>query len=45
MLGLSVDIKWNVGTGKKGIVIEMPTVTITQIPSPWAWVFKLSNIK
>lgn len=44
MLGLSVDIKWKPRSEEKGIVIEMPTVPVTQIPSQWAWVFKLTGV-
>ena len=44
MLGLSVDIEWKQGTGGKGMVVQMPQVPITKLPSDWAWVLKLSNV-
>ena len=45
MLGLSVDIHWKQGAGEKGMVIEMPRVPLTQLPSDWAWILKLTNVK
>ena len=45
MLGLNVDIEWKQGTGGKGIVIQMPQVPVTRIPSDYAWVMKLTNVK
>ncbi|XP_028395159.1 alpha-L-fucosidase-like [Dendronephthya gigantea] len=45
MLGLNVDIEWKQGAGGKGMVIQMPQVPVSQIPSDYAWVMKLSNVK
>jgi alpha-L-fucosidase len=44
MLGLSVDIEWKQGAGGKGVVVEMPRVPVTKLPSDWAWVLKLQNV-
>ncbi len=45
MLGLNVDIEWKRGAKGKGMVIEMPGVPVTSLPSDWAWVLKLTNVK
>ena len=45
MLGLDMKIKWKVGRNIKGMLIEMPLVSIVKIPSKWAWVFKLVRVE
>jgi alpha-L-fucosidase len=45
MLGLNMDIEWKQGTGGKGMVIQMPQVPVTKLPSNWAWVLKLANVE
>ena len=45
MLGLDVDIEWKQGAQGKGMVIRMPQVSVCQLPSGWAWVLKLTNVK
>ncbi|CAB3985617.1 alpha-L-fucosidase-like isoform X1, partial [Paramuricea clavata] len=45
MLGLNMDIEWKQGTGGKGMVIQMPQVPVTKLPSDWAWVLKLANVE
>ena len=44
MLGLDMDIEWKQGAGGKGMVVQMPQIPITKLPSDWAWVLKLSNV-
>ena len=41
MLGLDMNIKWR-SKGEKGMVIEMPVVSVNEIPSQWAWVLKVA---
>jgi alpha-L-fucosidase len=45
MLGLNMDIEWKRGTRRKGMVIQMPQVPVTKLPSDWAWVLKLANVE
>ena len=45
MLGLDVDIQWKQGAQGEGMVIQMPQVPVSQLPSDWAWVLKLTNVK
>lgn len=45
MLGLNVNIEWKLGAAGKGMVIQMPQVPISRLPSDWAWVLKLTNVK
>ena len=44
MLGLDGDIEWKQGAGGKGMVVQMPQVPISKLPSDWAWVLKLSKV-
>ena len=30
--------------GGQGVMINIPTISFTQMPCQWAWVFKLTNI-
>jgi len=46
MLGYSgpAVFHWTRGTGGKGINIQFPSISITELPSTWAWVLKLEHI-
>ena len=44
MLGYSGIISWSKAP-QGGMVIQMPVVSINELPSPDAWVFKLTKLQ
>lgn len=45
MLGYDGKFLWEPASAKGGMVIDFPPIAINKIPSEWAWVLKLENIK
>lgn len=44
LLGTSMTFDW-MPAGQRGIVVDIPEISFTDMPCQWAWVFKLSNVK
>jgi len=46
MLGYSgpAVFHWTPGTGGKGINIQFPRISFSELPSTWAWVLKLEHL-
>ena len=45
MLGYDGKFLWEPAGEKGGMVIVFPPIAVNKIPSKWAWVLKLENIK
>lgn len=43
MLGYPGQFNWT-STGAKGMVVDVPAIPFTKLPTQWAWTFKLTNI-
>jgi len=43
MLGYSKPLTWK--TGEKGLIIDVPEMSVSEIPCRNAWVFKLSGLR
>lgn len=46
MLGYSGPgvFQWTPGTGGKGMRIQIPRISVRELPSTWAWVLKLERL-
>ena len=45
MLGYEGKFDWKPASDKGGIIVAFPTIPVNKLPSKWAWVLKLENIK
>ena len=45
MLGYEEKFDWKPASDKGGIIVTFPPIPINKLPSKWAWVLKLENIK
>ncbi|CAH1794580.1 unnamed protein product [Owenia fusiformis] len=44
LLGLHLALNWH-ASSKGGIFIEIPPITVNEMPCEWAWVFRLDGLK
>lgn len=44
MLGYEGTVNWITGPGGQGMNITLQNIPWNKLPSPWAWMFKLTNI-
>jgi len=44
MLGYKGALKWMSLGPSGGIIVSIPSIPVDQLPSEWAWVFKLDNL-
>ncbi|XP_063430610.1 alpha-L-fucosidase-like [Mytilus trossulus] len=44
MLGYEGTVNWKAGPGGQGMNITLSNIPWNKLPSPWAWMFKLTNI-
>lgn len=44
MLGYEGTVNWIAGPGGQGMNITLQNIPWNKLPSPWAWMFKLTNI-
>ena len=45
MLGYEGKFDWKPAGDKGGIIVTFPAIPVNKLPSDWAWVLKLENIK
>ena len=45
MLGYEGKFDWKPASDKGGIIVAFPAIPVNKLPSKWAWVLKLENIK
>ena len=45
MLGYEGKFVWKPASDKGGIIVNFPAIPVNKLPSKWAWVLKLENIK
>jgi len=45
MLGYEGEFDWKPAGDKGGIIVIFPDIPVNKLPSKWAWVLKLENIK
>jgi len=45
MLGYQGEFAWKPAGDKGGIIVTFPAIPVNKLPSKWAWVLKLENIK
>ena len=45
MLGYEGEFDWKPAGDKGGIIVIFPAIPVNKLPSKWAWVLKLENIK
>ena len=43
LLGYAEPFKWSV-SGGSGMIIDIPPLSVTEVPCLWAWVFKLTHV-
>lgn len=45
MLGYERKFVWKPATDKGGLIVTLPAIPVNKLPSQWAWVLKLRNVK
>ena len=45
MLGIRRKLKWEPLTGEDGIRISLKDIGFAELPSTWAWVFEMKNLR
>ena len=45
MLGYEGKFVWKPASDKGGMIVNMPGIPVNKLPSQWAWVLKIQNIK
>ena len=44
LLGFKDPLKWAPAPGKGGITVSVPSLGVSKLPTPWAWVLKLEGL-
>jgi len=44
LLGYTGNLNWTSLSPSGGIIVSIPSISVDQLPSEWAWVFKLDNL-